>query len=270
MTAQAEFATDVLFAGRDRLRELFPRLMHHAAVNFSAKDVLTFLGRKLHGCFRGEVVTDCKRRRPGARVKHRVKQNWLKMYDKFGLILRVETVINQPREFRVRRRRERKGQQQMLWCPMNKGVANLPNYQRVARAANERYLDALSVVHDPTAAYRQVAQLAESKLHRGRRYAGFNPARREDIKLFQAVLAGEHHLRGFRNADIRQALGGETRDLRERRRRANAVTCLLKRLHVRGLLAKIPRTRRWRVTALGQQLLGIMIQLHHHGLSLAA
>ncbi len=88
MTDQAEFATDVLFAGRNKLRELYPRLMHHAAVNFSAKDVLTFLGRKLHGRFQGEVVTSCqKKRHPGARIKHRVKQNWLKMYDKFGLIL---------------------------------------------------------------------------------------------------------------------------------------------------------------------------------------
>ena len=96
---------------------------------------------------------------------------------KFGLILRVDTVINQPREFRVRRKRERNGHQQMLWCPMNKGVANLPSYRRVARAANDRYLNALSGVTDPTPAYRQVAHLSESKLQQGRRYAGFNPAR---------------------------------------------------------------------------------------------
>ena len=271
VTAQAEFATDILFAGRSKLRELYSRLLDHAAINFSAKDILTFLSRKLHGNFQGEVLTDCKKKRhPGARVKHRVKENWLKMYDKFGLILRVETVINQPREFRVRRRRERKGQQQMVWCPMNKGVANLPSYQRVSQAANDRYLNALSVVADPAPAYRQVAHLAESKRHRGRRYAGFNPARREDVKLFQAVLSGEHLLRGFRNAEIREALWGTTKDRRQRRSRANAVTRLLKRLHVRGLLAKIPRTRRWRVTAIGQQLLGTMIQLHYHGLPLAA
>jgi hypothetical protein len=209
-------------------------------------------------------------------VKHRVKENWLKMYDKFGLILRVETVINQPRASssfsltgRVRRKRERKGQQQMVWCPMNKGVVNLPSYQRVMRAANDCYLNALSVVADPAPAYRQVTHLTESKLHRGRRYAGFNPARRKDVKLFQAVLSGEHLLRGFHNAEIREALWGLTSDYRQRRRRANAVTRLLKRLHVRGLLAKIPRTRRWRVTARGHKLLGTMIQLHYHGLPMA-
>ena len=42
------------------------------------------------------------RRVGGSRIKHRVKQNWLKMYDKAGLVLRIETVINNPNEFRVR------------------------------------------------------------------------------------------------------------------------------------------------------------------------
>ena len=271
VTEQAEYATDILFASRTKLGELYPRLLDHAAVNFSARDILTFLGRKLHGNFQGEVVTDLKKKRyPGARIKHRMKENWLKMYDKFGLILRVETVINQPREFRVRRKCKRNGKLRMDWCPMNKGVANLPSYEQVARRANASYLDALSVVGDPAPSYQQVSQLAESKVSSGRRYAGFNPARREDVRLFQAVLSGEHLLNGFRNAEIRRALWGDSMDPRERQRQANAVTRRLKRLHVRGLLAKIPRTRRWRVTYRGHQLLGAMVQLHYHGLSTAA
>ena len=33
-------------------------------------------------------------RLPGIRVTHRVKMNWIKMVDKAGSVLRVETVIN--------------------------------------------------------------------------------------------------------------------------------------------------------------------------------
>ena len=271
VTDQAEYASDVLFAGRDELGELYPRLLDHAAVSFSAKDILTFLGRKLHGNFQGEVLSDTKKKRhPGARVKHRMKENWLKMYDKFGLILRVETVINQPREFRVFREGIRKGEAQMVWAPMNKGVANLPEYQRHAMAANDRYLDALSVVDNPRPAYQQVAKLTESKKHKGRSYRGFNPASPADIRLFQAVLAGDHLIKGFRNADIRDFLYGICRNQQLQKRQANAVTRLLKRLHVRGLIAKIQRSRRWRTTARGQRLLSTMIQLHYHGLPLAA
>ena len=84
-------------------------------MNFSAKDILTFLGRWFHPRFDGEVLTHYQKGRwPGARIKHRIKNNWLKMYDKFALVLRIETVINNPRKFRVRRLRTRDGHRQMV------------------------------------------------------------------------------------------------------------------------------------------------------------
>jgi hypothetical protein len=268
---QAEYSTDVLFKSREHLAGLYPRLLDHAALNFSAKDILSFLGRRLHPRFDGEVLTDCKKDRwPGARIKHRVKNNWLKMYDKFGQILRIETVINNPREFKVRRRRQRQGRWQMLWCAMNKGVSNFYHYQRVAQSANEHYLEALAVVNDPQPAYQRVQELARAKVQKGRSYAGFNPAREQDVRLFGAVLAGSQALQGFRNADIRVALYGEAKEPTRRRRDAAAVGRLLKRLHVRGLIAKVPRSRRWRVSVKGQTLMGAIVRLYHHGLPAVA
>ena len=90
-----------------------------------------------------------KRRLPGARVKHRAKMNWIKMYDKAGSVLRVETVINEPEAFKVRKPVRRKQQQVTEWVPMRKGVANLFRYRDVSLAANARYLEALAVVDDP-------------------------------------------------------------------------------------------------------------------------
>jgi hypothetical protein len=267
---QAEYSTDVLFSSRAKLAGLYQRLLDHATLRFSAADLLTFLGRKLHGNFQGEVVSDCKKdRAPGARVKHRVKDNWLKMYDKFGQILRIETVINGPREFRVRRRRTRHGRQQMVWCPMNKGIANFYQYRRVAQAANERYLAALSVVDNPAPAFRQVEHLARPKVVGQRSYAGFNPARREQAELFRALLDGKHLINGFKNADIRQALHPTTKDAAHCRRLRAQLGRVFRRLQVRGLLAKIPRTRRWRVTLHGQQTLGTVVQLYYQGLAAA-
>jgi hypothetical protein len=268
---QAEYATDVLFTSRQALAGLYPRLLDHACVHFSAQDILTFLGRRLHGRFDGEVLTTCKKDHwPGARIKHRMKNNWLKMYDKFGLILRIETVINQPREFKVRRWRVRGGQRQLVWCPMNKGISNLYRYQEVAVAANRRYLDALAVVDDPAPAYREMKELTTAKEVGGRSSAGFNPARAEDVRLFQAVLNGNHLVNGLRNGDLRQALYGEACQAEERHRQSTAVSRLLKRLHVRGMIAKIPRSRRWHVTEKGRRLLGAAVQLYHHGIPKAA
>ncbi len=97
-----------------------------------------------------------------------MKNNWLKVYDKFGLVLRIETVINNPREFRVRRLRTHNGQSQMVWCPMKKGIINLYRYGEVSLAANERYLEALSVVDNPAPAYHQFEELTEPVVLAGR------------------------------------------------------------------------------------------------------
>src|SRR5262249_50363468 len=131
-----------------------------------------------------------------------------------------------------------------------------------ARACNRRYLDALAVVEDPAPAYPDLRQLTEPKVVDGRSYAGFNPARRDDVRLFRAVLDGDHIVRGFRNGDIRGPLFGRRLKPTEQRRASATVGRLLKRLHVRHLVAKIPRTRRWRVTEHGRQLLGRVVQLY--------
>src|SRR5947208_16886679 len=109
-----------------------------------AEDVLTFRGRKLHGGFTGEILNEWKRRWPGARVKHWMKGNWIKMYDKHGCVLRVETVINDPYEFKVRRRAGRRGQRTLGWHTLPKGLAFL-RCATVSAAASHRYLAGLAV-----------------------------------------------------------------------------------------------------------------------------
>ena len=72
------------------------------------------MDRRFHPRFDAELLTSCQKDRwSGARIKHRMKNNWLKMYDKFGLVLRIETVINNPREFRVRCLRTCEGRSEM-------------------------------------------------------------------------------------------------------------------------------------------------------------
>jgi hypothetical protein len=259
---QAEFATDLLFSSPGVLTGLYHKLLQFASLTFSPKDILGFLGRKWDRRFDGDVQTEVKTDRLlGTRIKHRMTKNWLKMYDKFGQILRVETVINRPKEFSVyRTRHHRDGSTSQGWYPMNKDVGSLVHYQEQALACNRRYLDALAVVDDPAPAYRELRQLTEPKVVAGRSLAGFNPARVEDVRLFTAVLDGDHIARGFRNRDVRAGLFGA--EVKAPARASAAVGRLLKRLHARHLVAKIPRTRRWRVTERGRHLLGMAVQLY--------
>jgi len=264
VTDQAEYATDVCFASKHALAGLFGRLLAFALLTFSPKKVFCYLGRKWHERFDGEVQTHYKSvREPGACIKHFMKRNWLKMYDKLGLLLRVETVINQPGEFKVLRDcQHRDGTRSLGWFPMCKGVGNLHHYQSHALACNLRYLEALAAIDDPTPGYDELKKLTEPQRHQGRSYAGFNPAREDEVRLFAAVLAGDHIAQGFRNQDIRVALYTESRNDPLRRRRSAAVGRLLKRLQVRGLVAKVPRSRRWRVTDRGRRVMSDTLQTY--------
>lgn len=138
---QCEYSTDVLFRGRAALEQWLPALYELTLTASSAEDVMRFLGRKLHGNFQGEVRTDLKWRREGRRAKHWVKRNSIKMYDKAS-VLRIETTINNPREFKVLRIIETSQGRQRQWRPMNKGVANFWRYAQVSAQANVRRLTA--------------------------------------------------------------------------------------------------------------------------------
>lgn len=266
---QAEYATDIRFASQHALAGLFLRLLEFALLTFSPKKIFCYLGRKWHERFDGEVQTHYKSvREPGACIKHFMKGNWLKMYDKLGLLLRVETVINQPGEFKIYREcQHRDGTSTKGWFGMCKGVGNLHHYQRHALSCNRRYLEALAPVDDPTPGYDDLKELTERQRAKGRSYAGFNPAREEEARLFAAVLAGDHIAQGFRNKDIRAAVYDG--NPRAPGRQSAAIGRLLKRLHVRGFVAKVPRTRRWRITDHGRRILSDTLQTYRRYQALA-
>ena len=230
---------------------------------------MNFLGRKLKGNLEGEIVSDLSsfvcRRMGGTRIKHRVKENWIKMYDKSALVLRVETVINNPEEFKVRKWVTRHGKTQAEWVAMRKGVAYLFRYREVSMLANARYLNALAVVDDPTEAKRDLDRVTTSKKDAaGRPCAGFNPMARHDSDLFRAVMNGEHRLKGFTNRDIRRKL--EATPLLKAwdkvpKKQSSKVSRILRKFHAHGLIAKIPRTRCWKVTAYGNRVMATALYL---------
>jgi hypothetical protein len=49
---EAEYSTDLLFADRTARADLYSHLLDHAALHFSAQDILTFRGRRLHPALR--------------------------------------------------------------------------------------------------------------------------------------------------------------------------------------------------------------------------
>jgi hypothetical protein len=191
-----------------------------------------------------------------------MKANWIKMYDKAGSILRIETVINQPEEFRVRRRVRRNGKRVTLWVPMRKGVAWLFRYRDVSLKCNLRYLNALAEVADPSAALRQLDRITMKRINgKGRAVRPFNPLARIERDVFRALLAAEHFIHGFSNKELRAKLKEiGVAQAEDDRRQSGRTSRLLARLHTYGLVAKVPRSRRWRVSAEGSKIMSAAIR----------
>jgi len=261
---QAEIATDVMFRSRRDLLEVWPDLVHHAALNMSSDDVLGFLGRKLHPNLAAEVLTDTKRRPEGWRVRHRMGPNWVKVYDK-GSVLRVETVINNPREFRILRLvADERGRRERRWCPMRKGVSDLWRNFQVGIGANQRYLQALAAAPLKGKGIAALDALCRPCTRRGRTVARFSPLNPADLALFRAAMAGEHAINGFRNADLTARLYRHpAHDRDEAHRRCERVSRLIVKLRGHGLVAKVPRARRYRVTAYGQRVMTAALAIHN-------
>lgn len=252
---QTEWATDVAFAKARHLAAIYPQLVWGAMTAFSSSDVLRFLGRPCNTRFSGEVVSDFKDRTEGIRVKHSANGNSIKMYDKGPNLLRIETTINNPRDLKVYRTREGDERGQPKWMPMRKGVADLHRRAVLSQKTNERYLDALAQLDATTRLEEIFAPVSRPCRRNGRTVRAMRLWTAEDQALLQAIQRPEFLLAGFRNTHIACLLYPSEQNCSHAKRRASArVSYRLTILRTHGLIAKLPNTRRYRITPKGQQI----------------
>lgn len=258
---QGEYATDVMFQDGRSLKNLYPRLVQHALTTFACRDLLRFLGRRVNRRFAGEVTTVHRERSEGVCVKHWVEENSLKMYDKQGSVLRIETTINNPRRFKVYRWATRHGKRCQAWLPMRKAVTDLPRLVEICQAANQRYLQALADV-EVRQTVREVLDPVSKRIKRaGRPYRGLRPVTAAEAALFRCLLNGRHCLQGFRNADVRKVLCPEkASDAAQRRAACGRASRYLRLLRAHGLIRKVPRTQQYRLTRRGTEVMTTALQ----------
>lgn len=250
---ESEYATDILFRDRARLQAVYPALVTHAFHHFRTPDVLRFLGRAA-AARTAEVTTRIQRRVEGVRVKHWVAENSVKMYDKHGQVLRVETTLNQPRRFKVYRATA--PGQARHWVPLRKGIADIPRRVALAHATNARYLDALSVVAHPTPIHHLLDPVSQRRIVNGRAYRALRPITADESACFARLLDGRALLDGIRAGDLRAVLSPHApTDPADHRRLTGRTSRLLRLYRAHSLIAKVTHTRVYRVTPKGQQVM---------------
>jgi hypothetical protein len=255
---QSEWATDVIFKDRGELDRLYPDMVRHAMESFRSPQVMGFLGRRVDKGitprFSGEVISDLTRRVEGTRVKHSVNRNSVKMYNKAGSVLRVETTLNDMRDIKAPRLIDGR----TVWRPMRKGVADMPRRAEVSDASNRRYLEAQAAVSTPLPLKTLTDKLGSPTTWNGKRARGLNLLG-PDAQTLAAVGGGEFLINGFRNRDVQAALfGPAAQDPAVNKKRSGQVTRKLRLLRAHGLIQKVPHTHRYLVSEKGRQLIAAL------------
>ena len=261
---ESEWATDIMFKSAQALARIYPALVRGGIVAFSSPSVMRFLGRKLSGNFQGEVVSDYRQRAEGIRIKHSVKSNSVKMYDKQGSILRVETTINNPYDFKAYRPKEGDPGGECSWRYLRKGVADLHRRAEIADGCNKRYFAALASINTDEPLGRLVGSVCRACHWKGQRVRALRPWSAEDRQLLEVISRGEFIINGFRNRDlVVQLYPAIRRNVVDRRRACARVTRKLRLLRAHGIIRKIAGTHRYTLTKKGRAITTATIEYQH-------
>jgi hypothetical protein len=261
--AQSEYATDLLFKDTQSLAALYPQFLHHGIRSFASPDVLRFLGQRRPTRCQGQVTSTLKQRPEGVRIRHSVNANSIKLYDKQGQVLRVETTINDPKQFKIYRASEKDPEQVLKWLPLRFGVADLWRRAQVSQAANRRYLEALASTTGKIPLCQEVLGVCKAIVLKGQRYRALNPWSAQDGALLEAINRGEFRLNGLRNRDLRLLLYPKSTNVKDQRRQAAAITRRLALLRAHGILQKVSGTHRYQLTKTGQRIVTALLAARH-------
>jgi hypothetical protein len=161
------------------------------------------------------------------------KNTRIKQYHKENRALRTETTINNTYDFAVGRR-----------------LCNLPKLREIGFAANRRLLDVEHISHDCMLAEEAFQAINSPVALGGQRASGLRFADPRVHSLLQALILFRQIAEGFRAADLRHHLaalsGRDPQSISQ-----GAITYQLRRLRLHGLIERLPKSFRYRVTDRG-------------------
>ncbi len=250
---QVEYATDVVFQRQADFQPLYTALTQTAIHAVKPDQVASFLGRKLTGHYQDDLGNDFSTRIQGTRIKHHMGPAALKLYDKFGLLARIECTANDVTFFHHHRTVEnRDGTTEFKLASVRKSIYSLPVLRDHLGAATHRYLDFLAAIADPRPGLRAVEKLATPVRQGERSYRGFNLFHRLDLDLFRTILRGEFAISGFQARQLRGHLHSLS---------GAQLSRLLKQLRTHGLIKKVGKRYKYHLTTLGRTVATAALKL---------
>ena len=253
---QLEYATDLVFRSQAVLRPLYEQLSRQAILTVKAEHVATFLGHKITPQLAEEIGSQFATRIEGTCVRHRFGKSSIKIYDKFALVLRIETTTNDVSAFKHHRRVEhRHGPATRALAPVKKTIYSLTDLREILGGCNRRYLEYLSSLDDFSAGIRALHRLTQPRPLNGRNIRGLNFFSRAEHTLLAALQRPGFNVAGLRRADLLPLLGQSS---------PATLTRQLARLRHLGVLKRVTGTYRYYLTRGGRAAIAAGRRLTEH------
>ena len=241
---QVEYATDLVFRSAATLKPLYEQFARESVLNVKAEQVATFLGRKITPQLAGEVGSQFSTRIEGTCIKHRFGSASVKMYDKFGCVLRIETTTNDVSFFKHHRKVEhRQGSATRALASVKKSIYSLIDLREILFGCNRRYLEHLSALDDFSAGVRALDRVTRPRIVDDKTVKGINFFDPTDKALLQALQDPRVNIAGIRRGDLIPMLDQLT---------PNRLSRQLRRLRDIGVIKRVRGTYRYYLTRMGR------------------
>ena len=196
--------------------------------------------KKTPGEFRTRVIQDGVH--PSLHIHY--KNFDLKQYFKEGRGCRTEGTFRNPHDFGI-----------------NKGLANLPYLQKIGRQINRRLLEVERVSHNSGLSGDSIQRVVQPAVTEdGKKSPGLKFGQPRVMALFLALTLFHHLIDGFRNHDLRQHVA-DLLGVSIEEYTSNQMTYDLRRLRLKGLIYRPPRTNRYFVTPYGWKVARLFSRL---------
>jgi hypothetical protein len=245
--SQVEYAMDIVFKKQDELKPIYDNIVKTAMHTVTPENIATFLGKRLTVTFEGEMGSRYNERVLGTRIKHRMGELSVKVYDKFGKVLRIEvTAYNVSKLNAFRDVFKRNGEIESKVAPVKKNIYSLFVLIPVFKGIIGRYLEFISSFDDPTGGIKKLDSITASKKVDNRTVKGINFFDKQDERILLTIADGKYTTIGLRNKNLRN----EFPNLPPWK-----ISSILKRLRNLGLIKKLKKSYRYQVTSLGRRVI---------------
>jgi len=245
--SQVEYSLDIVFKSADCLKPLYDNIIETAMHTVTPENIANFLGKRFSVQFEGEAGSRYNKRILGTRIKHQMGETSVKIYDKFGSVLRIEVTSNDVSKFRTFRDVQKKdGSLVGEVANVKKSIYSLFPLAKIFKDAVNRYLSFISDFDDPSDGVKKMDKVTQDIKQGFKNFKGFNFFNKDDEEILKAIADGKFTIHGITRKNLLLMLPHKSK---------YQISNILKRLRVHGLLRKVGKSYKYYLTSLARKII---------------